>query len=37
VTEEPVTLREKFFGQKYTLAGHPATEHRTAQLAAAAR
>ncbi|WP_314192191.1 LLM class flavin-dependent oxidoreductase [uncultured Arthrobacter sp.] len=33
--QEPVTLREKFFGQKHTLDGHPATGHRTARLAPA--
>jgi hypothetical protein len=33
--QEPVTLREKLFGQKYTLDGHPATAHRTARLAPA--
>ena len=33
--QEPVTLREKLFGQKHTLDGHPATGHRTARLAPA--
>ncbi len=35
--QEPVTLREKLFGQKYTLAGHPATAQRAAHLSDAAR
>jgi hypothetical protein len=35
--QEPVTLREKLFGQKYTLDGHPATAHRTKHLSEAAR
>ncbi|MHC6591324.1 LLM class flavin-dependent oxidoreductase [Arthrobacter sp. C152] len=35
--EEPVTLREKLFGQKYTLDGHPATAQRTKNLSDAAR
>ncbi|MFF1831976.1 LLM class flavin-dependent oxidoreductase [Paenarthrobacter sp. NPDC058040] len=34
--QEPVTLREKLFGQKYTLDGHPATAHRAKNLAPAA-
>lgn len=34
--QEPVTLREKLFGQKYTLDGHPATAHRAKHLAPAA-
>ncbi|HKU35238.1 MAG TPA: LLM class flavin-dependent oxidoreductase [Paenarthrobacter sp.] len=34
--QEPVTLREKLFGQKYTLEGHPATAHRAKHLAPAA-
>jgi len=35
--QEPVTLREKLFGQKYTLDGHPATAQRAANLSEAAR
>ncbi|MFP3461875.1 LLM class flavin-dependent oxidoreductase [Arthrobacter globiformis] len=35
--QEPVTLREKLFGQKYTLDGHPATAQRAANLSQAAR
>lgn len=35
--QEPVTLREKLFGQKRTLDSHPATAHRARHLAAAAR
>jgi FMN-dependent oxidoreductase (nitrilotriacetate monooxygenase family) len=35
--QEPVTLREKLFGQKYTLEGHPATGHRAQHLSDAAR
>jgi FMN-dependent oxidoreductase (nitrilotriacetate monooxygenase family) len=35
--QEPVTLREKLFGQKYTLDGHPATGHRAQHLSDAAR
>lgn len=35
--QEPVTLREKLFGQKYTLDGHPATAQRAAHLSEAAR
>ena len=35
--QEPVTLREKLFGQKYTLAGHPATAQRAKHLRDAAR
>ncbi|MEO8282272.1 MAG: LLM class flavin-dependent oxidoreductase [Pseudarthrobacter sp.] len=34
---EPVTLREKIFGQKYTLEGHPATAQRTKNLSETAR
>jgi FMN-dependent oxidoreductase (nitrilotriacetate monooxygenase family) len=34
--QEPVTLREKFFGQKYTLDGHPATAQRAKHLSEAA-
>jgi FMN-dependent oxidoreductase (nitrilotriacetate monooxygenase family) len=34
--QEPVTLREKLFGQKHTLDSHPATVHRAAHLAPAA-
>ena len=30
--QEPVTLREKLFGQKYTLDGHPATAQRAKHL-----
>jgi len=36
-TDEPVTLREKLFGQKYTLDGHPATAQRARHLSDAAR
>jgi FMN-dependent oxidoreductase (nitrilotriacetate monooxygenase family) len=35
--QEPVTLREKLFGQKYTLDGHPATAQRARNLSDAAR
>ncbi|WP_433875270.1 LLM class flavin-dependent oxidoreductase [Sinomonas atrocyanea] len=35
--QEPVTLREKLFGQKYTLDSHPATAQRAQHLAPAAR
>lgn len=35
--QEPVTLREKLFGQKYTLDGHPATAQRARHLSDAAR
>ena len=35
--QEPVTLREKLFGQKYTLDGHPATAQRAKHLSEAAR
>lgn len=35
--EEPVTLREKLFGQKYTPEGHPATAQRARNLSDAAR
>jgi FMN-dependent oxidoreductase (nitrilotriacetate monooxygenase family) len=35
--QEPVTLREKFFGQKYTLDGHPATAERAKRLSETAR
>lgn len=35
--QEPVTLREKLFGQKYTLEGHPATAQRTTHLTEATR
>ncbi|WP_461186704.1 LLM class flavin-dependent oxidoreductase [Arthrobacter sp. Z4-13] len=35
--QEPVTLREKLFGQKYTLDGHPATAQRATHLSDAAR
>lgn len=35
--QEPVTLREKFFGQKYTLDGHPATAQRAQHLSNATR
>ena len=35
--QEPVTLREKLFGQKYTLDGHPATIERARHLSDAAR
>ena len=34
---EPVTLREKLFGQKYTLDGHPATARRAKNLSDASR
>jgi FMN-dependent oxidoreductase (nitrilotriacetate monooxygenase family) len=34
--QEPMTLREKLFGQKYTLDGHPATGHRAQHLSDAA-
>ena len=35
--QEPVTLREKLFGQKYTLDGHPATAERAKHLSEATR
>ena len=35
--QEPVTLREKLFGQKYTLDGHPATAQRAKHLSDATR
>jgi FMN-dependent oxidoreductase (nitrilotriacetate monooxygenase family) len=35
--QAPVTLREKLFGQKYTLDGHPATAQRAQHLSDAAR
>lgn len=35
-TDEPVTLREKLFGQKYTTDGHPATAQRARHLSDAA-
>jgi FMN-dependent oxidoreductase (nitrilotriacetate monooxygenase family) len=35
--QDPVTLREKLFGQKYTLDGHPATAQRAKHLSDAAR
>ena len=35
--QAPVTLREKLFGQKYTLEGHPATAQRAQHLSDAAR
>jgi len=35
--DKPVTLREKLFGQKYTLDGHPATAQRARHLSDAAR
>lgn len=35
--DEPITLREKLFGQKYTLDGHPATAQRARHLSDASR
>lgn len=35
--QKPVTLREKLFGQKYTLDGHPATAQRAKHFSDAAR
>jgi long-chain alkane monooxygenase len=35
--QEPVTLREKLFGQKHTLDGHPATAQRAGNLSQTAR